>query len=788
MPKNRAELLANIEDLHASLDEYRTRAEAAEDALRAIQCGEVDALVISGPGGERVYTLEGADQIYRVMVEQVQEGVATMRGDGIILYANQRLAHMLCIPLEKLLGSNLVPFISLQQQNVFGGLLRQGLQTAGKAEINLQRSDGSTFPALLSLTGVVNAAERFICLVASDLSEQKRHEEILASEKFAYSILEQASDAIVVCDPQGTVIRANQAAHRLVAENPLFQPFARVFPLVMLHDGRPGEKFSIQSVLKGRVIRGMETRLEKFSPPAYVLLNATTLLDEVGSALGCIVALTDITARKQIGDALRESEKRFRELIRSAPTGIYEVDFRKKRFISVNDAMCLLSGYSREELLEMSPFDILDDAGKITFQKRIQQWLAGEKPDNNVEYRVRAKDGHEIYTILNVSFKSDEQGRPVGATVIGTDITERRRIETALHLSEQRFRLALKNSPTAVYQTDTDLRYTWIYNPRHGYSVEQMIGKRDADLFPAETIAELVAFEQSILKTRVGARSEIHFPLDGVDHIYDITADPLWDADGNPGGLTVVATNITELVRIREQAQAAAAQMEVQHSLMDMREQERQQIARDLHDGPVQGLLATTFALQCLLVDDCAPELAQQIEAIRTAIQEQVSELRAYAGELRPPTLIKFGLVKAIQSHLETFQEKHPRLRLSLEHVWDGPLLSEEVRLALFRIFQEGLNNIAKHANASQVTIRLQKTNEQVCLEIHDDGAGFAVPADWLDLVHQEHLGLVGMRERAEAIGGRLEIRSRPGEGSTLSVSVPLQRDQGLPPKDDITE
>ncbi len=130
-----------------------------------------------------------------------------------------------------------------------------------------------------------------------------------------------------------------------------------------------------------------------------------------------------------ISKALRESEERYRELIRYAPAGIYEIDFRTQKLLSANDAMCRIMGYSKEEILAMDPFDLLDEQGKAKFEKRIVQWLAGEKPEENVDFCVNTRDGRKIYAELNVSFTRDEDGRPKGAVVAAHDITERKKDE-----------------------------------------------------------------------------------------------------------------------------------------------------------------------------------------------------------------------------------------------------------------------------------------------------------------------------------------------------------------------
>ena len=156
------------------------------------------------------------------------------------------------------------------------------------------------------------------------------------------------------------------------------------------------------------------------------------VIDTNGCVTGVVAFSGDITERKQIEETLRESEKRYRELVQYAPAGIYEVDFHTRKFTFVNDAMCQILGYTREEVLKLDPFDLLIPESQALFRKRVQEWLAGEKPEENVEYRVKKKDGSEICVLLNVTFTRDVNGVPLGATVIGYDITEHRQAEEAL--------------------------------------------------------------------------------------------------------------------------------------------------------------------------------------------------------------------------------------------------------------------------------------------------------------------------------------------------------------------
>jgi len=218
-------------------------------------------------------------------------------------------------------------------------------------------------------------------------------------------------------------------------------------------------------------------------------------------------------------------------------------------------------------------------------------------------------------------------------------------------------------------------------------------------------------------------------------------------------------------------------QRELQNRLIEQREKERQKIAHDLHDGPVQELAAISFELKTIMLDLPEGELTEAMEAIQASLRAQIQVLRAHSVQLRPPILTHMGLEMAIQSFALHFHERYPDLDLKLSLQPVGDILPEVVTVALFRICQEALQNAAKHAGGSGNTIwvRLSVNNRFVRLEVEDNGPGFTLPEDWYALVQAGHLGLVGMRERAEAVGGQLEVRAVPGQGTLVRALAPLQ-------------
>jgi len=282
------------------------------------------------------------------------------------------------------------------------------------------------------LEKALRECETKCCTMSADMADCKNYKEKLV---FQSHLLDSVHDAICAMDENYIVTYWNDMAEEIFgysAEEVLGKPS----PIQAAITGSSRNQ-EIANMINDGFYVGEAIYNHKNGTPVYTNVHATVFKDSQGAYKGNVATFRDITRQKQIEKAVAESERKYRELLKYAPTGIFEIDFRKKRFLSVNDYMCQLSGYSREELLEMNPFDILDDQSKIAFQSRISQWLNGEKPDKNVDYKVIAKDGREIYITLNVTFTTDENGKPLGATVIGQDITERKLAERELQETQK---------------------------------------------------------------------------------------------------------------------------------------------------------------------------------------------------------------------------------------------------------------------------------------------------------------------------------------------------------------
>ncbi len=209
------------------------RLEEAEETLRAIRTGEVDAVVVRGPDGPRTYTLVTADQSYRMLVEQMPEGALTLSSEGTVLYSNGRLEPLLGLPHDGLAGQSLAGFVRPDEHMAFQQLFERARDGEVGGEFRLRRSDGSDIPFQLSFSPLRSAPFNGICLVATDLTEQKRREQALAEERLTEAIIEYAGTSILVCDDAGTILRANTRANEMCGP----QLVGRVFDTLFSPEG-----------------------------------------------------------------------------------------------------------------------------------------------------------------------------------------------------------------------------------------------------------------------------------------------------------------------------------------------------------------------------------------------------------------------------------------------------------------------------------------------------------------------------------------------------------------------
>jgi signal transduction histidine kinase len=218
---------------------------------------------------------------------------------------------------------------------------------------------------------------------------------------------------------------------------------------------------------------------------------------------------------------------------------------------------------------------------------------------------------------------------------------------------------------------------------------------------------------------------------------------------------------------------------EVKKRLVESQERERLRLAQDLHDVPIQDLYGMIYQLDDLRDTVKDSEGEKILDECDHTLHRVVNSLRTVCRELRPPSLSPFGLEVAIRDHVEKFHDQTPDIQVNLELMQDRQALSDSMRLTLFRVYQQAIHNVARHAQASEVNIRFWWDEEKIILEVEDNGIGFEVPKHWAELVREEHFGLLGIAERIESIRGKLEIVSALGNGTLVRAIAPYSNDIG---------
>ncbi|MDX9850110.1 MAG: PAS domain S-box protein [Anaerolineaceae bacterium] len=357
------------------------------------------------------------------------------------------------------------------------------------------------------------------------------------------------------------------------------------------------------------------------------------------------------------------------------------------------------------------------------------------------------------------------------------EIAERKQVQQDLETSKALFSDLFELSPDAIFLVEHSGKILRINDQAaaiFGYQKRELLGKDIEQLLPDYAknihIEHRKNYHADPQRRVMGAGFELlgrfktgeQFPVDVMLSPVKIGDDWL----------------VISVVRdISEQKRTQAELAEVQHRLLDSQETERLMLAQELHDGTIQELFSINFQLvefgsdvnQAGMLD-----LGEKIKGASEAIQNVIQGLRNISRDLRPPALAPFGLEQAIYSHLERFNELHPEIEIHTDISPDGQRLEERIRLVMFRIYQNAVSNVARHAETEKLWVRFDLTDQWVTLEVEDNGKGFNIPGRWVELVRQGHLGLVGIRERVEAIGGKLTIVSSPGKGTLIRVAVPL--------------
>ncbi|MGZ9234035.1 MAG: PAS domain S-box protein [Anaerolineales bacterium] len=353
------------------------------------------------------------------------------------------------------------------------------------------------------------------------------------------------------------------------------------------------------------------------------------------------------------------------------------------------------------------------------------------------------------------------------------EITERLSAKQALAFSEERFRSIFESVTVGIKVLNLEgkiLQTNYAFQSMIGYTEEELAGNYFHEFLHPEDVRRAIRLFQDVKAKGTSSFRFEHRTLHKDQSIVWVktifTVITMGSEDQSPAFVVGIVENITEQKRI--EIEMAELNSRLQNSM----ELERLRLAQELHDSPMQSLYSAIYRIEELR-GAADPNLKEALGDVKQHIQNVLQDLRATAKELRPPTIFNFGLENAIRSHANDIVEKHPNLNIHLSLAHDRQILPEKVRLALFRIFQQSLANVIRHAKATEVHVRFSFDAEESNLEITDNGNGFDVPTNWIEFVRQGHYGLAGAAERANTLGGTFKVQSKPGNSTTIRVTIP---------------
>lgn len=296
-------------------------------------------------------------------------------------------------------------------------------------------------------------AERIETLEEGYTERQREMDELQKDQEKYRALFDRNLHCIFVHDFEGNFLDANEASLNLLGYRR--EEISSInFATLIDEDQMPKALAAIEEIKRNGFVKNfLEFKLKKRDGNYVWVETDSSLIYQNGEAYAILGVARDITDRKTTEKSLRQSEARYKQIIEHAPTGIYEVDIINSKFTSVNDIMCDVTGYTREEFLSMDPMVLLSEDSKQHLMERASRVAAGEKVPDTVEYKIHTKGGRELWVLASTKI-TYENGKPTRATVVLSDISERKRVEEALRISEERYALATRSAHVGVWDWD----------------------------------------------------------------------------------------------------------------------------------------------------------------------------------------------------------------------------------------------------------------------------------------------------------------------------------------------
>lgn len=481
-----------------------------------------------------------------------------------------------------------------------------------------------------------------------------------------------------------------------------------------------------------------------------------------------IGSMIDMTAIYEAQRKITESENRLRTILDTDPECIKLMD-KECNLLDINKAgLRMIEADSYAEALGKNILTVVSDDQKKAAADLVTDAFAGK--EGRLEFEMITLKGNKRWCEVSIVPFVNAEGKVINALGVTRDITERKLVESELIRNEEKYRTLVEQAADAIALYDESglvLDVNTGAVKLLGYSRKELTGMYLRDILTEEEITKNPVRYDVLQKGRSTVKQRKMRRRDGTIVETEVRSQQLPD-----GRFLSIIRDLTERIKAEKELKESYRQLkELNSYLQNVREEERSNIAREIHDELGQQLTVLKMDISWLnkKVDTSAPAIKERLTGLLDMIDNTVKSVRRISSELRPSMLDDLGLAAAIEWHSHEFSK---RSGIKIDTAID-PIdmkLPGKIAITLFRVFQESLTNVARHAEATVVEVKLKMEGNWLLLTVKDNGRGFLLK----DIETRKTLGILGMKERVAIIQGRYDIQSIPGEGTTVLVSVPM--------------
>ncbi len=652
------------------------------------------------------------------------------------------------------------------------------IQATGKwsGETVYTHPDGKKILISASVSSVYDETGKKIGYVGvdKDITEQRQTEEKASrSEAYMKSILESTPEALLLLNTGHYIIAFNPRAKIILSKFLKVSPEEGMNLIAILPDFRKEDaKQKLDYASHGNFI---EYEVQ-YPDGSWLLVSFSPVKSKEGKVGEICVGLRDISLRKKTEYALRKNDQQYRSLVDSLSEGVIFQSF-DKRIITFNDSAIEILGVEKDDLQRYgfplpNCIAINEKKEKLDIKEIIRNRVFEGQAVRGLVAGIEVSNGLKWLSI-NIEPVRNEESLAYAYVITFNDITATFKNREELSLLSK----VVKETSNIVVITDDKERIIWAndaFTKISEYTLEEARNKKPGWLLkgPEKDQKEVDKIKAAV-KNEIPVRGSIlNYTKTGNKYWSQYNIHPVHDENGKLIKFFSIQTDITESKKLQEEIsrQKESRQKEKIRATIKGQEKERNEVGQELHDNIQQILGAAKLQLDC--AKSMAPDNLEYIQNGIENINLSIEEIRRFSKRLVAPRFQHSKLADEIDNQLGNLGLAE-RVLLDAEKLDEGAL-SDGIKLVLFRIIQEQLTNIVKHAKANFITIRLENDDTCIALEINDDGVGF-------DPVKKRNgIGLSNIYNRVELSGGTAKIQSAPGMGCKLMVTVPLKNEESV--------